>query len=90
MPRWELISSIEEAHGVSDINCVSWNRLNPAKAAATLRNLEGGDDPDLDMESDEGASEEERKRGEEKWIGVENIFASAGDDGVIRVWYVAQ
>lgn len=86
MPRHELISTIESAHGVSDVNHVAWNRLNPLKAAETLRNLEGGDDVDLD----DNDIEREEGEYEKKWKGVENLFASAGDDGVIKVWRIDQ
>lgn len=63
-----------------------WNRLDPRKAAATLRNLEGGDEVDQD---DNDIIIEEGELGE-KWKGVENLFASAGDDGVLKVWRVDQ
>ena len=74
---FELISTIDSAHGVSDVNHVAWCTLSPLQAARTLRNLEGGE-------------EDPEERGEEtedpRWTGCENLFASAGDDGVVKVW----
>ena len=83
-PGHQLVASIDSAHGVSDVNDVSWCRLSPAKAAETLRRLEGGEgEEDAEM-ADESREPEEDVR----WAGCENMFASAGDDGVVRVWRV--
>jgi hypothetical protein len=75
---------VEDAHGVSDVNHVAWCTLSPSRAAATLRALEGGEEE----EGDEG--EERAKKDEEdpRWKGAKDMFASAGDDGLVRVWTV--
>lgn len=85
MPSHTLLSTIESAHGVSDVNHVAWCKLSPAKAADTLRRLEGGEE-----EEEEGAGEKMETEHEEdpRWQGVENMFASAGDDGAVKVWVV--
>lgn len=83
-PGHQLVASIDSAHGVSDVNHVSWCRLSPAKAAETLRQLEGGE-ADEDAEMADGSAEPKE---DARWAGSENMFASAGDDGVVRVWRV--
>jgi len=88
MPSHSLLSTIESAHGVSDVNHVAWCKLSPAKAAETLRRLEGGED------DEEGAGEkmetETEQEEDPRWKGVENMFASAGDDGAVKVWVVGE
>ncbi|GAA5836618.1 hypothetical protein JCM11251_002679 [Rhodosporidiobolus azoricus] len=84
-PNHTLLSAVEDAHGVSDVNHVSWCTLSPSKAAATLRALEGGED------EDEEAAERARRGegegdGDERWKGATGMFASAGDDGLVKVW----
>lgn len=81
-PQWRLVARVEDAHGVSDVNHVAWCVLDPAKAAATLRALEGGED-----EEEEEGGEEHREDGE-RWKGARDCFASAGDDGLVKVWRV--
>ncbi|GAA6032577.1 hypothetical protein JCM8097_004824 [Rhodosporidiobolus ruineniae] len=85
-PSHTLLASIDDAHGVSDINHVAWCALSPSKAAATLRALEGGEDPDLDAEADEGEGAGKEEDG--RWKGAVDVFASAGDDGVVKVWRI--
>lgn len=77
---FELIDTVESAHGVSDVNHVAWCKLSPLQAARTLRNLEGGEEPEME----DGETETEDPR----WQHCADLFASAGDDGVIRVWQV--
>lgn len=86
MPTHTLVASVESAHGVSDVNHVAWCRLSPAKAAETLRRLEGGEG---DADEDEDTA---RREGEEdpRWARTKDMFASAGDDGVVKVWVVDQ
>jgi cytosolic iron-sulfur protein assembly protein CIAO1 len=88
MPTHSLLSTIESAHGVSDVNHVAWCKLSPAKAAETLRRLEGGE------EDEEGAGEkmetETEQEEDPRWKGGENLFASAGDDGAVKVWLVGE
>ncbi|GAA5854165.1 hypothetical protein JCM8547_008251 [Rhodosporidiobolus lusitaniae] len=80
VPSHTLLASIEDAHGVSDVNHVAWCTLNPARAAATLRALEGGEEE----------AEEDGKKDEEdpRWKGAKDMFSSAGDDGLVKVWVV--
>ncbi|POY71141.1 hypothetical protein BMF94_5898 [Rhodotorula taiwanensis] len=83
-PRHSLVAQIEDAHGVSDVNHVSWCTLSPALAAAKLRALEGGeDDPDQDRS---GATVAEDK--DPRWDATRDMFASAGDDGLVKIWVV--
>ncbi|BGP40867.1 Cytosolic iron-sulfur protein assembly protein [Rhodotorula kratochvilovae] len=80
-PSHALLARVEDAHGVSDVNHVAWCVLDPSKAAATLRALEGGEDEDGGAAGD-GAAEDKR------WEGAGDMFASAGDDGLVKVWRV--
>lgn len=81
---------VEDAHEVSDVNHVAWCRLSPAKAAETLRKLEGGegeqeeeeDEANVEVDGGTGRAKEEDSR----WRGSENLFASAGDDGLVKIW----
>lgn len=94
-PRHVLVAQIEDAHGVSDVNHVAWCTLSPALAAAKLRALEGGED-DPDQEEQEsagtGGGRGRGRGGEEeedpRWKKTKDMFASAGDDGVVKVWVV--
>lgn len=82
MPAYTLLTSLESAHGVSDVNHVAWCRLSPSKAAETLRKLEGGDrdDDDDDVVGPEGD--------DPRWARARDMLASAGDDGVVKVFMV--
>lgn len=73
---------MEEAHGVSDVNHVAWCKLSPTKAAETLRRLEGGEEDERE-DGQDGQREEDSR-----WKGTEDMFASAGDDGLVKVWTV--
>jgi WD40 repeat protein len=72
--------TLEDAHGLSDINSIKWCTLSPSKAAATLRSLEGGE------EDAEGGDENASVDLDSRWKGCEDWFATAGDDGLIKVW----
>lgn len=72
------LATLEDAHGLSDINTIKWCTLSPSKAAATLRSLEGGEEGE-DAEITEGETDS-------RWKGCEDWFATAGDDGLIKVW----
>lgn len=87
-PSQTLLHTHEDAHGVSDVNHVAWCTLSPSRAAATLRALEGGDGG----EEAEEETEESVKRDEEdpRWKGARDMFASAGDDGLVKVWVVEE
>jgi hypothetical protein len=71
---------------VSDVNSVSWCKLSPAKAAETLRRLEGGEEDEEPM--DEETLKDSEREEDPRWRAAENMFASAGDDGLIKVWVV--
>ncbi|TKA50892.1 hypothetical protein B0A53_05763 [Rhodotorula sp. CCFEE 5036] len=87
-PRHVLVAQIEDAHGVSDVNHVAWCTLSPALAAAKLRALEGGeDDPDQEQESTGGGAAR-REEEDPRWKKTRDMFASAGDDGLVKVWVV--
>ncbi|KDE06747.1 hypothetical protein MVLG_02943 [Microbotryum lychnidis-dioicae p1A1 Lamole] len=87
-PSYKLISSVESSHGVSDVNHVAWCKLSPAKAAATLKKLEGGQDEEDNEEDQEMEGENPSTEEDSRWKGVEDMFASAGDDGLVKVWSV--
>ncbi|GAA5861027.1 hypothetical protein JCM1840_003055 [Sporobolomyces johnsonii] len=89
-PSYTLVASIEDAHGVSDVNHVAWCTLSPARAAKTLRRLEGGDEDESKMDEGNERAENEDEDGDEdpRWKGARNMFASAGDDGLVKVWMV--
>ncbi|SCZ89555.1 BZ3500_MvSof-1268-A1-R1_Chr9g10452 [Microbotryum saponariae] len=87
-PSYKLISSVESSHGVSDVNHVAWCKLSPAKAAATLKKLEGGQDEEENEEDQEMETEDPSTEEDSRWKGVEDMFASAGDDGLVKVWSV--
>lgn len=79
-----MVDSIASAHGVSDVNHVSWCKLDPGKAAATLRRQEGGEEADEDTMD----VEEPKLGSDSRWEGCTDMFASAGDDNLVRVWRV--
>ncbi|GAA5838595.1 hypothetical protein JCM3766R1_006023 [Sporobolomyces carnicolor] len=80
-PQLTSLATLEDAHGLSDINSIKWCTLSPSKAAATLRSLEGGEeDEERQAENDDEAELDTR------WKGCEDWFATAGDDGLIKVW----
>ncbi|GAA5977932.1 hypothetical protein JCM11641_004337 [Rhodosporidiobolus odoratus] len=86
-PTHALLQTLEDAHGISDVNHVSWCTLSPSRAAATLRALEGGDEVDPDAAQDEEDSPATKKDEEDpRWAGSRNMFASAGDDGTVKIW----
>lgn len=82
------MASVESAHGVSDVNHVSWCKISPAKAAETLRALEGGEGDEDDEEVEEGAAKEEDE--DPRWRGARDLLGSAGDDGIVRVWVLEE
>ncbi|GJN91211.1 hypothetical protein Rhopal_004229-T1 [Rhodotorula paludigena] len=88
-PSHHLVASVEDAHGVSDVNHVAWCTLSPARAAATLRALEGGeDDAEQEQEQDASGGGEGDDEADPRWEGARDLFASAGDDGLVKVWTV--
>lgn len=83
-PTSTLVDSVQSAHGVSDVNHVSWCKLDPKKAAATLRKAEGGEE----FGEDTMDIEEPEPESDLRWEGCRDMFASAGDDSLVRVWRV--
>lgn len=84
--KHQLVASVQDAHGVSDVNHAAWCRLSPAKAAATLRSLEGGDGSGAESDDGVRTSAGHTLDQDPRWRGTENMFASAGDDGIVKVW----
>jgi len=85
-PTHSLVASVHDAHGVSDVNHVSWCTISPKLAARKLRDLQG--EPS-EAEEEEGEGDMPSCKAEDpKWAGTADMFASAGDDGVVRVWTV--
>lgn len=75
------IATLEDAHGLTDINSIKWCTLSPSKAAATLRSLEGGEEAE-----EEEAERESESEVDSRWKGCEDWFATAGDDGLVKIW----
>ncbi|GAA5890572.1 hypothetical protein JCM8208_004919 [Rhodotorula glutinis] len=89
-PSWSLVARVDDAHGVSDVNHVAWCVLDPARAAATLRALEGGEDEPERGEGEDGEGARAQRDWDDgaRWKGARDVFASAGDDGLVKVWRV--
>ncbi|GAA5883159.1 hypothetical protein JCM3774_006859 [Rhodotorula dairenensis] len=94
-PRHTLVCRIEDAHGVSDVNHVAWCSLSPKLAAKKLRALEGGEEEE--EEEDDGNDSDLERVGEgegeggdpdPRWGRTRDMFASAGDDGLVKIWVV--
>lgn len=87
--KHDLLASVENAHGVYDINHVQWCRLGkpvpslskPAQAYQHRPTLDG-DGEDTPM--DETANTQRIQ--EEVWAGARNVLATAADDGSVKVW----
>lgn len=81
-PEHTLIARRVRAHGVADINSVSWCKVRPETSRA--------DDEMDEDEADADGSFGVRKpsKGDDKWAQARGWIASAGDDGVVRVWSV--
>ncbi|GAA6060592.1 hypothetical protein JCM10212_004571 [Sporobolomyces blumeae] len=89
------LATVQDAHGVSDVNSVRWCTLNPRRASRTLRALEGGESEEEERggggERGEGGEEEEDRDStalDSRWKACQDWFASAGDDGVVKVWRI--
>ena len=68
-----LLASVDDAHGVYDVNCVSWCRLQPPSRASD------------DMADDDAETAAERDS-DGRFARAHLMFATAGDDGAARVW----
>lgn len=87
-PTVELIARQYEAHGDSDINCVSWA---PAKLQKTpeqnlqeaMRFREINDEEAEDYERERQASQGRRDK---TAFPLANLLSSAADDGSVKVW----
>ncbi|EPQ27842.1 uncharacterized protein PFL1_04587 [Pseudozyma flocculosa PF-1] len=76
-PVTELVAKVEQAHGVSDVNCVSW----------APRDLEGGSGGASVQEvGDDGRPLSEHEGVTHEHMG--DLLATAGDDGTLKVWTV--
>jgi hypothetical protein len=69
------------------VNHVAWCTISPKLAARKLRDLQG--EPSEPEEAMEEGAAPARKGEDPKWAAAVDMFASAGDDGVVRVWTVA-
>ena len=70
-----LLASVDDAHGVYDVNCVSWCRLQPPSRSA----------PD-DMADDDAGETATERDPDGRFARAHLMFATAGDDGAARVW----
>lgn len=94
-----LLGTVEQAHGVHDVNHVQWCRLGKTgKPAATMTESNSAtptnrwrppprESPDLDEDGvAHGREQASASRTEEMWKESRNVFATAGDDGIVKVW----
>ena len=75
-----LLASIEDAHTISDINCVKWCTTKP-----TAPRKGPSSDPD---EEDAGM---DQQKADETYVSrakeaLKGLLATAGDDGLVKVW----
>lgn len=89
--KHQLLASVEDAHGVYDINHVQWCRLGkPVPTLLAEKSQEHRHQPtifaeeeaDTDMEGGGGAL----KLREGMWEAARNMLATAADDGTVKVW----
>ena len=81
-----LVATVEDAHGVADINSVSWGPLSKGEQDAHPSEW-----PDVAQEG-EGAARFEEVEGdaredEQSW---NHLLASTADDGSLRVWRISE
>jgi WD40 repeat protein len=67
---------VDDAHGVSDINCVSFCRLRVPKRPLTVS----------DEDEDEKLTDTTTGEEDTRWSGARRLLATAGDDGSVKVW----
>lgn len=79
--KWELVAEQEDAHGVSDINCVRWCTSKPH--LAPLPKGSDQEDEEMDVKADEAVKRER----EQRWTdATTRVLATAGDDAAVRIW----
>jgi hypothetical protein len=72
---FSILASVENAHGISDINAVRWCTTKPQRP------------PSSDEEDEDGA--ETTAAWDVRWRkATDGLFGSAGDDGLVRIWKV--
>ncbi|CAO1636986.1 unnamed protein product [Sympodiomycopsis kandeliae] len=91
-PTVNLLSTISEAHGVSDVNSVSFGPVDISGKTSPFSPMDFPDALESDQErfqevaeDDEGESNKHNRR--VKW---NNLLASTGDDGTLRIWQLPE
>lgn len=90
-----VLATFEQAHGVYDVNSITWCRLGQQSAASSSQEQSTNrwqpppkqvdDDGDDTMDVEDGP-EAKASRQSSMWKDARNVFATAGDDGMIKVW----
>jgi WD40 repeat protein len=70
------VTAVEDAHGDSDVNCISFCRLRVSKRA-----LAASDDEADSAVVDTGDEDP-------RWSGAKGLLATAGDEGTVKVWRI--
>ena len=76
-----LLASVDQAHGVHDLNNVQWCRLGKDSDSSDSQPKPNGHAEDGDM--DEDFYKPDAKKA---WQEARNMLATAGDDGDVRIW----
>lgn len=84
--EYSVVGEIEDGHGISDINCVRWCSSKP-----WLGPLPQSSDAEEDRDGgDEAVGEVEariRSDREKRWtVATKGVLATAGDDGLVKIW----
>lgn len=77
--RHTLLASVEQAHGVHDLNNVQWCRLGKEAAPSEAGPSNGAAIEEMDEDS-------YKPDVSKTWQEARNMLATAGDDGDVRIW----
>lgn len=80
-----LLASIEDAHEISDINCIKW--CTTKAQAPKRRPSSDQDEPEDDGMDQNRADDVYTQRSTE---ALKGLLATAGDDGLIKIWSLVE